>query len=187
MKHILLVYSVLLFFIPAYPAFAQYEDAEPGEDQTQPQEGAQNQEQTPSEPVIVPEQPYEYYYWPEEDLDNFGLSTLGQGQGGSTLGRGLQRKSNIEVNTPKEPPQSVEDTDEESGDADEETDLFPPDETGDDSAAIDEGAPPAGPKESEFYEWVDEKGNVHITNNIGDVPLEYQKEIYNRKAAPGDN
>ena len=112
---------------------------------------------------------------------------MGQGQGGSRRGRGLKGKSNIEVNTPKEPPQSVEDTDEESGDADEETDLFPPDETGDDSAAIDEGAPPAGPKESEFYEWVDEKGNVHITNNIGDVPLEYQKEIYNRKAAPGDN
>ena len=186
MKHILLVYSVVMFFIPAYPAFAQYEDAEPGEDQTQPQEGAQNQEQTPSEPVIVPEQPYEYYYWPEEDLDNFGLSTLGQGQGGSTLGRGLQRKSNIEVNTPKEPPKGEEDADGGPEDADEDTDLFPPEETGDDGVSVNE-APPAGPKESEFYEWVDEKGNVHITNNIGDVPLEYQKEIYDRKAAPGDN
>ena len=125
-----------MFFIPAYPAFAQYEDAEPGEDQTQPQEGAQNQEQTPSEPVIVPEQPYEYYYWPEEDLDNFGLSTLGQGQGGSTLGRGLQRKSNIEVNTPKEPPKGEEDADGGPEDADEDTDLFPPEETGDDGVSV---------------------------------------------------
>ncbi len=56
-----------------------------------------------------------------------------------------------------------------SGDADEDTDLFPPDETGDDSTSVNE-SPQAGPKESEFYEWVDEKGNVHITNNIGDVP-----------------
>ena len=184
MKHILLVYSVVMFFIPAYPAFTQYEDSEPGGGQTQPQEGAESPEQTASEPVVIPEQPYEYYYWPEEDLDNFGLSTLGQGQGGSTLGRGLQRKSNIEVNSPKGPPQAVEDAEGKSGDEDGDTDLFPPEETGDDGTAVNE-APPAGPKkESEFYEWVDEKGNVHITNNIGDVPLEYQKEIYDRKAVP---
>ncbi len=184
MKHILLVYSVVMFFIPAYPAFTQYEDSEPGGDQTQPQEGAQSSEQTASEPVVIPEQPYEYYYWPEEDLDNFGLSTLGQGQGGSTLGRGLQRKSNIEVNSPKGPPQAVEDAEGKSGDEGGDTGLFPPEETGDDGTAVNE-APPAGPKkESEFYEWVDEKGNVHITNNIGDVPPEYQKEIYERKLAP---
>jgi hypothetical protein len=183
MKHILLVYSALLFFIPAYPAFAQYEDTEPGGGQTQPGEGAQNQEQTPGGPAVIEEQPYEYYYWPEEDLDNFGLSTLGQGQGGSTLGRGLQRKSNIEVNSPKEPPQAVEDAEGKSGDGDEDTDLFPPEEAGDENVSVDEVSP-ASPRESEFYEWVDEKGIVHITNNIGDVPPEYQKEIYDRKASP---
>jgi hypothetical protein len=182
MKHILLVYSVVMFFIPAYPAFSQYGDAGPGQEEAMPEEG----EQSPSAsvPVVIPEQPYEYYYWPEEDLDNFGLSTLGQGQGGSTLGRGLQRKSNIEVNSPKEPPQAVEDAEGKSGDEGGDTGLFPPEETGDDGTAVNE-APPAGPKkESEFYEWVDEKGNVHITNNIGDVPPEYQKEIYERKLAP---
>jgi hypothetical protein len=183
MKHILLVYSALLFFIPAYPAFAQYEDAEPGDEQTRPEEGTQSTEQAPGEPAVIEQQPYEYYYWPEEDLDNFGLSTMGQGQGGSTLGKGLQRKSNIEVNTPKEPPQLEEDAEGKSGDEDEDTDLFPPDETGDDGASVNE-SPPAGPKESEFYEWVDEKGNVHITNNIGEVPFEYQKGIYDRKAVP---
>jgi hypothetical protein len=87
------------------------------------------------------------------------------------------------VNTPKEPPQAEEDAEGKSGDEDEDTNLFPPEETGDDGASVNE-APPAGPKESEFYEWVDEKGIVHITNNIGDVPPEYQKEIYDRKASP---
>lgn len=183
MKHMLLAYSILLLLLPARPAFAQYGDTGPGGDETRTEEGNQSPEQAPGEPVMVPQQPYEYYYWPEEDLDNFGLSTLGQGQGGSTLGRNLQRKSNIEVNTPKEPPQGPGDTDTESGDGDEDTDLYPPEETGDDSGSVDE-APQAGPKESEFYEWVDEEGNVHITNNIGDVPLEYQKEIYEQDAAP---
>ncbi len=186
MKHALLFYSALLLLIPAYPAFAQYEETEPGGGQTQPEEGAQSSEQTASEPAVIEQQPYEYYYWPEEDLDNFGLSTLGQGQGGSTLGRGLQRKSNIEVNSPKEPPQAEEDEEGKSGDESGDTDLFPPDETGDEGAAVNE-SPPAAPKESEFYEWVDEKGNVHITNNIGDVPPEYQKEIYDRKSAPEGN
>jgi hypothetical protein len=108
---------------------------------------------------------------------------MGQGQGGSTLGKGLQRKSNIEMNSPKAPPQVEEEAEGKSGDEDEDTDLFPPGETGDDGASVKE-SPPAGPKESEFYEWVDEKGNVHITNNIGDVPPEYQKGIYDRKAVP---
>jgi hypothetical protein len=41
------------------------------------------------------------------------------------------------------------------------------------------------PKESEFYEWVDDKGNVHITNNLGDVPPDQQEEAYKKKSAPG--
>lgn len=185
MKHILTAYSILLFLIPAYPAFAQDGDAEPGVEETLPQEGTQGPEQSASEPAIVPEQPYKYYYWPEENLDNFGLSTMGQGQGGSTLGRNVQRKSNIDVNPPKESPKSEEDTGGDTEGANGDTDLFPPVETGGDNAAteIEKEMPQAGPKESKFYEWVDEKGNIHITNNIGDVPLEYQEEIYGRKSS----
>ncbi|MEW6143706.1 MAG: hypothetical protein AB1598_01690 [Thermodesulfobacteriota bacterium] len=188
MKDVLLVLSALLLLVPAYPAFAQYEDSEPGGEETMPEEESQSTGQGSGEPVVIEQQPYEYYYWPEENLDNFGLSTLGQGQGGSTLGRSLQRKSNIEVNAPKEPPTQEGDKDGETGAAQEEedTELFPPDETGNESVSVDE-APPESPKESEFYEWVDDKGNVHITNNLGDVPLEHQKEIYDRKASPEDD
>jgi hypothetical protein len=187
MKHALLVYSLMMFLFPSYPAFTQYEDSEPGGEETMPEEGSQSTGQSPSEPVVIEQQPYEYYYWPEEDLDNFGLSTLGQGQGGSTLGRSLQRKSNIEVNAPKEPPAQEGDKDGETGAAqeEEETDLFPPEETGDESVSVD-AAPPESPKESEFYEWVDDKGSVHITNNLGDVPLKYQEQIYKQKSSSED-
>jgi hypothetical protein len=182
MKYALLVYSLMMFLFPSCPAFAQYEDSEPGGEEAMPEEGTQSPGQGSSEPAVIEQQPYEYYYWPEENLDNFGLSTLGQGQGGSTLGRSLQRKSNIEVNAPKEPVKDEEDKAGGPEDAEEETDLFPPEETGDEGAYVDE-APPESPKESEFYEWVDDKGNVHITNNLGDVPLEYQEQIYKQKGS----
>jgi hypothetical protein len=187
MKHVLLVLSAFLLLLPSYQAFTQYEETEPVQEETNPEEGSEGSGQGSGEPVVIEQQPYEYYYWPEEDLDNFGLSTLGQGQGGSTLGRSLQRKSNIEVNAPKKPPEQEGNKEEETGAAQEEedTELFPPEETGDESVSVDE-APPESPKESEFYEWVDDKGNVHITNNLGDVPLKYQEQIYKQKSGSED-
>jgi hypothetical protein len=181
MKHIILVYSLMLVIPSAYSSFAQYDETEAGGEETAPQEGNESPEGGGGEPVTVHQQPYEYYYWPEENLDNFGLSTLGQGQGGSTLGRSLKRKSNIEVNSPKEP---TEGKTGEPGEGDTNTELFPPDDSGYIDEPLTRGPPPSAPRESEFYEWVDEKGNVHITNNLGDVPPEYQEEIYKRKSSP---
>lgn len=181
MKYIVLFYSLMLMVPAAYPSFAQYGDTESGGEETEPQEGNQSPGGGGSEPVIIRQQPYEYYYWPEENLDSFGLSTLGQGQGGSTLGRSLNRKSNIEVNAPKEPEEGEEAGKEEPGEEDTGTELYPPDEPD-----YEGGPPPSVPKESEFYEWVDDKGNVHITNNPGDVPPDKQEEIYKRKSAPGE-
>lgn len=180
MKHIILVYSLILVIPSAYMAFAQYDETETGGEEAAPQEGSGSPEGAGGEPVTVHQQPYEYYYWPEENLDNFGLSTLGQGQGGSTLGKSLKRKSNIEVNSPKEP---AEDENGEPGEGETNTKLLPPDDSGYIDESLTRG-PPSVPSESEFYEWVDEEGNVHITNNLGDVPPQYREEIYKRKSAP---
>jgi len=181
MKHIILFCSLMLVTPAVYTSFAQYDDTDAGGEETPPQDGSQSP--GGGEPVVVPQQPYEYYYWPEENLDNFGLSTLGQGQGGSTLGRSLNRKSNIEVNAPKKP---AEEEDTKNGEAGEATDteLYPPDESGPADGPITGEPAPSVPKESEFYEWIDDKGNVHITNNLGDVPPGQQEEVYRRGSSP---
>ena len=184
MKHIILVWSLMLVVPAAYPSFAQYDNTDAGGEATPPEEGSESPGGG-GEPVIVPQQPYEYYYWPEENLDNFGLSTLGQGEGGSTLGKSLNRKSNIEVNAPKKPAEDEDAENAETGESETDTELYPPDESGLTDGSVIGEPPPTVPKESEFYEWVDDKGNVHITNNLGDVPPEQQEEAYKRKSAPG--
>ncbi|HET7288899.1 MAG TPA: DUF4124 domain-containing protein [Thermodesulfobacteriota bacterium] len=185
MKHIILACSLMLVVTATYPSFAQYDDTDAGGEETPAQDSNQSPNGGGGEPVIVPQQPYEYYYWPEENLDNFGLSTLGQGEGGSTLGRSLNRKSNIEVNTPKKPAEDEDTENGEPGGEDTDTELYPPDESGLTDGSLSGEQPPPAPKESEFYEWVDENGNVHITNNLGDVPPDQQEEAYKRKSAPG--
>jgi len=124
-------------------------------------------------PVVIEEEPYEYYYWPDEDLNNFGLSSMGKG---TTMGQTPQRKSNLEVNPPKPKP-SPEPDDED----DEET---PPEGSLDagSGAAPEVGAGrQTGGSGTAFYRWVDDKGNVHYTNNLGEVPLEYQQQMYRQE------
>lgn len=179
MKSAISVYLILLLLLGAYPVSAQNGDSDSsGSSEESKDTTPSGQTANPNTPPVdIRQQPYEYYYWPEENLDNFGLSTLGNGEGGSTLGRTPKRKSNIEVNSPKEPEETDKDTDGDNGTA------ISPSEEGDiDSGTIvEEEAPQSAPSESPIYEWVDDKGNIHITNNIGDVPLKYQQEIYKQK------
>jgi hypothetical protein len=177
MKRFYLVIINLLFLLPVYPVLAQNGDTDTGDGEAAPQgDQASGQGTSAAQPEIIRQQPYKYYYWPEENLDNFGLSTLGNGQGGSTLGRSLERKSNLEVNSPKAPEKNQEDTDGGSGM------LFPSaGEDIDTETVIEDEAPRSPASEKPMYEWVDEKGNIHITNNIGDVPLKYQNDVYKRQ------
>jgi hypothetical protein len=175
MRALYIVFISLLLLLPIYPVFAQNADNDPGDGEASPQENqTPGQSADGSQPAIIRQQPYEYYYWPEENLDNFGLSTLGNGQGGSTLGRSLKRKSNLEVNSPKPPENSDQSTVNDS------EMVFPPKGEGIDSKTVIQDETPRSPaSEKPIYEWVDDKGNLHITNNLGDVPLKYQKDIYN--------
>ena len=125
-------------------------------------------------PIVIQEQPYEYYYWPDENINNFGLSSMGQG---TTMGKTPERKSNLEAN-PVKPKHTPAPGDEEE---------IPADEAIDPGTAAEPGAGrQAGASGAAFYKWVDEKGELHITNNIGEVPLEYQQQIYRQETPTGE-
>ncbi|HEX9831098.1 MAG TPA: hypothetical protein VGA94_05370 [Thermodesulfobacteriota bacterium] len=115
--------------------------------------------------------------YPREDLDNFGMSSLGEstGLGGreerSTLDRETKRKSNLEVNKPREKKMSEEAAEETS----EETD------TGSSEIESDSESSPIGytspGKTAGLFTWRDENGVVHVTNDLGSVPTKYQEQI----------
>lgn len=162
--------TVLMMLTASAVSYAQSEETESGA----AEETAPAAEQ--GGPVInVEQKPYEYYYWPDEDLDSFGLSTMGEDSGGSTLGKTPRRKSNIEANPPK-PAATPEPEEEPEAPSDEAVDTG-----AEESPAGMETGSETGASGAAFYKWVDEKGNLHITNNIGDVPLEYQQKIYQQK------
>ncbi len=114
--------------------------------------------------------------YPREDLDNFGLSSLGKTTGlgerqeGSTLGRDAKRKSNLEVNKPREKKseEAAEETGEETGTGSSEI------ESASESTPI--GYTSTGRKDG-LFTWKDEKGVMHVTNDLGSVPAKYQDQI----------
>ena len=163
-------------------------EVNPPASQTSPQ-GTQAQPQGPD--VIQGQPNYPVIdnsgrVYPYEDLNPFGLSTLGPGDNeynteGSTLGTTLKGKSNLEVNQPRERKQPGVTNEEETVSGGEET-------TGEGG----EGAVEVIPEESSevltpsplsktsgFYKWVDKDGVLHVTDSPGAVPPEYQKQQAN--------
>lgn len=171
-----LIFLSLLFLIPC--VFAQSEEqGSTGGDETETQSAPDA-----SDPIVnIQEQPYKYYYWPDEDLNNFGLSSMGSGKSGTTLGSSSERRSNLEVNAPGRPDKAQEDGPESPERSESETDSISAPEYGDDATGTPGGDSPAPVSDSPIYKWVDDEGTLHITNNIGDVPLEYQEDYYNRE------
>lgn len=112
-----------------------------------------------------------YYYWPDENLDPFGLSSLGEEGGGSTFGKSTERRSNLQVN----PPMREQKQYEVQGD---DLKKSPPvEDTPSSEESISVGAPSAPAKKGPIYKWVDDKGVKHVTNDIGSVPPEYLNKI----------
>lgn len=147
--------------------------------------GAQEQQEPSSEeaieqaPRIIEEPAYEYFYWPEEDLNNFGLSTMGEGKSGSTLGSTTGRTSNIEANeylrSKKEAQNKTEAQEDNTSEA------ITPSGREEPSYPVSEEQSSRAPSDSPIYEWRDEDGNLHITNDLGKVPPEYQDQLYEAK------
>jgi hypothetical protein len=111
--------------------------------------------------------------YPRENLDPFGLSTIGestesgQREAGSTFGRETKRKSNLEVNKPRGKEKGEETTAEEGAPSTER-------EAG--SEPVEGGYTTPG-KRGVLYTWRDEKGVVHVTNDLGSVPPKYQDQM----------
>lgn len=174
MKHVQIIFLMSSFVLfPVEPVFAQTE----AEDAVEENAASQNAQGSSQDMVTIEEPAYEYFYWPDEDLNSFGLSSIGSGKSGTTLGTGSQRTSNLQVNPPLKRHQEDKGTefDETGGDG-----PIPPGEEYIDApgAAIETPSNPAS--DNPMYKWVDDEGNLHITNNLGDVPAEYREELYNR-------
>jgi hypothetical protein len=116
-----------------------------------------------------------YYYWPDENLNSFGMSTLGNEGGGSTFGKRTERPSNLQVNPPtREQMQNQENLDDVTNNA-------PLEDTLSSEESISVGSPSAPAKKGPVYKWVDDKGVLHVTNELGSVPTKYLDSITTEK------
>ncbi|MGE5446173.1 MAG: DUF4124 domain-containing protein [Ignavibacteriales bacterium] len=127
-------------------------------------------------------------YFPPQNLDNFGLSTIGnkgigENKGGSTLGVGTKQKTNAEVNKPKEKKETEGTAAQggtESGTETNTTAAGMEETTQINSNQPTESLSTSLNKSSGLYTWKDKNGVVHVTNNIGSIPAEYQEQTINR-------
>lgn len=136
---------------------------------------SQSEEAIQEAPVVIQEPAYEYFYWPEEDLNNFGLSTMGEGKSGSTLGTSTGRTSNIEAN------EYLRNSKEARNKAKAQDEMKPESVKPTEQQDIYEAPQPASsktPSGNPIYEWRDEDGNLHMTNELGKVPPEYQDQFF---------
>ena len=141
--------------------------------ETEPSQGTELPQSAPNYPIID----NAGIVYPREDLDPFGYSTLGGTSGlgdredTSTLGTDTRRKSNIEVNKPRER-KSVEEV---TGATEEQTETgFTEPETASEPQSIGYTSPG---RKGGLYTWKDENGVVHVTNDLGSVPLKYQDQV----------
>jgi hypothetical protein len=125
------------------------------------------------QPAIIQgeSEPPWYYYWPDENLNPFGMSTLGNDEGGSTFGKSTRRPSNLQVNpTMQEQMRGEENVDDLTNNA-------PVEDTLSSQESISISAPSTGAKKGPIYKWVDDNGVIHVTNDLGSVPTKYLDQI----------
>lgn len=125
----------------------------------------------------------DYIVKPSEDLNPYGLSSIGESttgneyrEGAGTLGTTQKRPSNIDVNKQMQEKQkeqkeaSMEQSGEESTP-----------ETGID---YDTAYPSekytdvrSSPVKTKIYSWTDDQGVKHVTNDLGSVPPQYMDQV----------
>lgn len=133
----------------------------------------------PTEPGVFPE----YIVRPSEDLNPYGLSSMDSAtgidyrKGEGTLGTRIDRKSNAEVNKAiserkKQLRANEEESSENSGVERGSEDI--------DNEIGYETLSPSSSSGKKLIRWVDDKGAVHITNDVGTVPQKYRNQIVNQ-------
>jgi hypothetical protein len=116
----------------------------------------------------------DYMVAPRDSLNPFGLSTMSGSKdveyrdSVGTLGTTTKRPSNIEVNKPKKqiPEEGTDRGNQGSEDSFNQADIV-------------NQAPSStshGHKRESLYRWTDEKGVLHVTNDLGSVPPKHQEQ-----------
>lgn len=112
-----------------------------------------------------------YYYWPDENLNPYGMSTLGNEGGGSTFGKTTDKPSNLQVNPPmREQMQNQKN-------ADDVTNNVPLEDTLSTERPTSVGSPSAPARKGPMYKWVDDNGVIQVTNDLSSVPSKYLDQI----------
>jgi hypothetical protein len=163
----LIIFTIVISFSSLTSTFGQTTG------ETEPSQGTDIPQSAPNYPIID----NAGIVYPREDLDPFGYSTLGGTSGlgdwedTSTLGTDTKRKSNIEVNKPRER-KTVEEV---TGATEEQTETgFTEPEPDSEPQSIGYTSPA---RKGGLYTWKDENGVVHVTNDLGSVPLKYQDQV----------
>lgn len=134
----------------------------------------------------------EYIVTPREDLNPYDLSTMEKGedvdyrQGAGTLGTTEKRSSNVEINEALEQrkeqrekaKQKEKEEEQKKGEPEANVSVGEPDNGGGvevrgPTAAGDLSSPGV---RAGLFTWTDENGVLHVTNDLGQVPMEYQVE-----------
>jgi hypothetical protein len=161
------IFTIVISFSSLRSAFGQTTG------ETEPSQGTEIPQSAPNYPIID----NAGIVYPRENLDPFGYSTLGGTSGlgnredTSTLGAETKRKSNIEANKPRERKNLEEST----GVTEEQTETaFTESEPAPEPQSVGYTSPS---RKGGLYTWKDENGVVHVTNDLGAVPLKYQDQV----------
>jgi hypothetical protein len=188
MTLLIVTFMVFVSFLVSRVAVAQTTDGKTEAISQNPQTMPQGT-QTPSQRTGLLKSPQDYpvidqsgRVYPLENLDPFSMSTLGSSTGagynkeGSTLSTRTKRKSNLEVNKPRQEGKSEEVTEETGEETSEGTATTEEIEVTSEESS--EGSPtlPLG-RIGKLYRWVDKNGVIHVTNDLGSVPPEYQGQM----------
>ena len=122
----------------------------------------------------------DYIVKPSEDLNPYGLSSLGTSSGNDyrdgsgTLGtKTTGRPSNIEVNKKAEEKKAASEENQANA---EQSDPLEEIVVEDDSAVQNFSSSPKS-SNSRLIRWVDDDGVTHITNNEGSIPAKYRNQV----------
>lgn len=159
----------------------------------------------PPAPAPAPADFPSYIVTPSEDLNPYDLSTMQKSTetnyrtGTGTLGTTVERSSNIEVNQALQ--KKREERQKAAQEAQAKSAVKPGEEEGEQIPAGEEITPAQEPQLGDsaksletpgvrggLFTWTDEKGVLHATNDIGQVPIEYQiKAIESSKSVDLNN
>ena len=121
-------------------------------------EGADTLQNLP--PPVLPPNFSSYIVVPQEDLNNFGMSTLRP----STLGTRTEEINNLKTNQLRERGEMMEEA----------TEVIAPEESN------VEFIPLPQKTRDRFYMWVDKDGIINITNDRDSVPSKYRGQVKTR-------